>query len=422
MTSCSIVRGYTGRTFGFASRNFYVSFLAALEIDRHPEKYFGSVHKDSEARFREVPLPAYVSVSALARTLRIDSGLLHGLNPALLPPVWSGQQRVPRDYHLRLPLDGETWTSALLAQRLSPEEMFPGQRGPRRYKTQKGDTLVSVAAQFDVPVEVLARSNHIRTSAHLSPGHLLTLPEPPAQTLGAAAQGAPVPTPGAPAAPVAAQVAAVVAPPSRGGAVTPDLAARESAEDAAAARAAAEATRHRHYTITVEVLSGAEAEALSPSVGPGADAEQSADPTDYTVAKDDSIRVAPDETLGHLADWLDQNSQHLRDLNHFSVKRPVRIGERVHLDFQKVTREAFESRRLEYHRTLQASYFASHRIVGTQVYIARSGDSLWTLTQGAKVQLPLWLLQQYNPAVDFADLRAGTQIVMPRVEEVEANG
>ncbi len=50
------------------------------------------------------------------------------------------------------------------------------------------------------------------------------------------------------------------------------------------------------------------------------------------------------------------------------------------------------------------------------------GDSLWTLTQGAKVQLPLWLLQQYNPAVDFADLRAGTQIVMPRVEEVEGNG
>jgi len=187
-----IVRGYTGRTFGFASRNYYVSFLAALEIDRHPEKYFGAVHKDSEARFREVPLPAYVSVSALARTLRIDSAVLHGLNPALLPPVWSGQQRVPRDYRLRLPLDGEAWTSALLAQRLSPGEMFPGQRGPRRYKTQKGDTLVSVAAQFDVPVEVLARSNHIRTSAHLSPGHLLTLPEPPAQTLGAAAQGAAV--------------------------------------------------------------------------------------------------------------------------------------------------------------------------------------------------------------------------------------
>jgi hypothetical protein len=30
----------------------------------------------------------------------------------------------------------------------------------------------------------------------------------------------------------------------------------------------------------------------------------------------------------------------------------------------------------------------------------------------------VWLLQQYNPDLDFADLHPGTQIVMPRVEEV----
>jgi membrane-bound lytic murein transglycosylase D len=157
-------------------------------------------------------------------------------------------------------------------------------------------------------------------------------------------------------------------------------------------------------------------------VGPGADAEQSADPTDYSVAKDDTIRIAADETLGHYAEWLGVSAQHVRDLNHFGGKRSLRIGERIHLDFRQTSHETFESRRHEYHRTLQANYFAAHRIVGTEVYIARSGDSLWTLTQRAKVQLPLWLLQQYNPEVDFADLRAGTQIVMPRVEEVSGNG
>ncbi len=35
-----IVRNYKSPSFGFASRNFYVSFLAALEIDHNPEKYF----------------------------------------------------------------------------------------------------------------------------------------------------------------------------------------------------------------------------------------------------------------------------------------------------------------------------------------------------------------------------------------------
>lgn len=406
-----ILRGYTSRTFGFASRNFYVSFLAALDIDRNPEKYFGSLEREAEARFREVPLPAYVQVSALARTLKIDSDKLHALNPALLPPVWSGVQRVPKDYHLRLPLEADKWTSELLAQRLSPGEMFASQRGPRRYKAQPGDTLVSVAQRNEVPVEVLARVNHLRTSARLSPGRMLTLPETQGAMLAAAAP--------APAAPAAAQVAATVAPPSRGGAVSAEVAERESAEDAAAA---AEAVKSRRYTVTVEVLSAAQADALSPSVGPAPDTEQSADPTDYTVAKDDTIRVAADETLGHFADWLGVSTQHVRDLNHLGAKRPVKIGARIRLDFQKVTREAFEGRRHEYHRVLQAGYFASHRILGTEVYIARSGDSLWTLTQRAKAQMPLWLLQQYNPEVDFSELRAGTQIVMPRVEEVEGNG
>ncbi len=414
-----IVRGYSGRTFGFASRNFYVSFLAALEIDQNPEKYFGPLRRQGEARFREVPLPAYVSVAALAHTLKVDSGLLHELNPALLPPVWTGAQRVPKDYRLRLPLGGDAWTSELLAQRLGPGELFPGQRGPRRYRTQKGDTLVSVAGEFNVPVEQLARLNHLRTSARISPGRLLTLPEPAAPTLGAATASNATPAP-APVAPASAAVAATVAPPSEGGAVSADVARRESAEDAAAARAAR--APDKHPVITIEVLSAAQAEAAGPSVGPGADAEQSADPTDYSVARDDTIRVAVDETLGHFADWSGLSTQRVRELNHFSAKRSVRIGERLHLEFRKVNRETFEARRHEYHRELQASYFASHRIVGTEVYIARSGDSAWTLLQRARTPLPLWLLQQYNPEVDFAELRPGTQIVLPRVEEVAGDG
>ena len=38
-----IVKRYKGATFGFASRNFYVAFLAALEVDRNADKYFGAL-------------------------------------------------------------------------------------------------------------------------------------------------------------------------------------------------------------------------------------------------------------------------------------------------------------------------------------------------------------------------------------------
>jgi len=405
-----IVRSYSSRTFGFASRNFYVSFLAALDIDRNPEKYFGALQRQSETRFQEVQLPAYVPVATLERALKIDVEKLRALNPALLRSVWDGQQRVPKAYRLRLPLEGSPWTRELLAQRLSPAEMFAGQSGPPRYRVQRGDTLAGVAERYGVSAETLARLNHLRTSAPLRAGRTITVPETPAVTVAAAA----APAPAAPAA-TAATPPVALAPPSPGGAVSQDVAQRESAEDAAAA------SKSRTAAASPQPVSAAQAEALGPALGPAAEAEQSADPNDYSVGHEDTIRVAGDETLGHYADWLGVSTQHVREINHFKFHRSVLIGQRIRLDFRKVTREAFEAHRHEYHRQLQAAYFAAHRIVGTVVYIARPGDSLWTLTQRA-AQMPMWLVQQYNPDVDLADLRAGTQIVMPRVEDVGSGG
>ncbi len=462
-----IVRSYSSRTFGFASRNFYVSFLAALEIDRNPEKYFGSLQKESEAHFQEIEVPAYVSATSLEHALKIDAAKLRVLNPALLPAVWNGAQRVPKSYRLRLPADGTQWNSQLLAQRLAPGEMFAGQRAPPHYRVQRGDTLAALADRYGVSIESLAELNHLRTSAHLRPGRVLTVPETtsislaaatspasvpspalppastpevPAPTTVTAPSAAPPPTPPAPSpaasrapppllaarAPATVSVpsaptAAVVAPPSPGGAVSTEIALRESDEDAAAAAAIAAASAQPHAASAPQPVSAAQAEALGPALGPVADAEQSADPFDYSVAQDDTIRVAAEETLGHYADWLGVTSARLRELNHLKFHSPVLIGQRIRLDFSRVTREVFETLRHEYHRELQAAYFAGHRIVGTEIRIARPGDSVWTLTQH-RAQLPLWLLQQYNPDLDLTALRAGTQIVMPRVEDVGSGG
>ena len=394
----TILRRYNSRTFGFASRNFYVSFLAALDIDHNPDKYFGDVQRQSEAKFQVVPVPGYVSMTTLERVLNVKPDTLRALNPALLRPVWDGQLRVPRDYHLRLPLEGEQWTAEQLAHQLSPRELYAGQPQPKRYKVQDGDTLARLADRYGVPIETLARMNRLRVSAALKVGRTISLPE------GAAVQVAASTGP-APAGGAAAEA----------GGVPAAVAQRESAEDAAAIA-----------TITVvasreQPVSAAQAEALSPALGPAAEPQHDADPTDYTVAADDSIRVAAEENLGYYADWLDVSAQRLRDLNHMGAKKPVLVGHRLKLDFHKVAHEAFEQKRRDFHQQLQAAYFAAHRISGTEIYIARPGDSLWTVTKRAK-QLPEWLLVQYNPDVDFGELRAGTQIVIPRVEDVGSAG
>jgi membrane-bound lytic murein transglycosylase D len=98
-----IVRRFQGNTFGFASRNFYVAFLAALEVDRNADKYFGPITRLPDTESTLVELPDYISMDALAKAFKSDLGALRVLNPALRPPIWNGSRLVPRGYKLRLP-------------------------------------------------------------------------------------------------------------------------------------------------------------------------------------------------------------------------------------------------------------------------------------------------------------------------------
>jgi membrane-bound lytic murein transglycosylase D len=454
-----IVREHKSPSFGFASRNFYVSFLAALEIDRNPEKYFGALQRRPEMRFAEVAVPAYVPLAALERTLKIDRNELEALNPALRSTVWRGNRHVPKGYRLRVPADASEWTTELLASRLAPAELYAGQPRPRSIRIGKGDTLAGIARAQGTTVAELASLNNLGSRARLVAGRSLLLPEtravlattpsaPRAESAGAQALyivrqgdslsdisarvGLPVESlvalnqlrdpdslyegqrlrlkAGEPA-PADVLVAAVNASPDTGEAAQALLSDRRAeTRQVAAATAAADNPRQ-------QPLSAAQAEAQGPALIPGNAAPQASDPVDYGVAADGTIRVAAAETIGHYADWLGLSATRVRELNGMRAGRPVVMGKPLKLDFSKVAREQFEQKRRDYHLQLQAAFFANHRIAGTDAYVTRRGDSLWAVTQ-RYAKLPVWLLQQYNVEVDFGELRAGTRLVVPQVEEV----
>ncbi len=161
-------------------------------------------------------------------------------------------------------------------------------------------------------------------------------------------------------------------------------------------------------------VSAAQAQAQGPALLAEAAPAASADPIDYSVDKSDRVVVVAAETIGHYADWLDVSAATLRSLNHLHARNAMLIGSHFKLAFTKVSRAQFEQRRRDYHQQLEAEYFAAHRITGSDNYVARRGDSLWSVTQ--RGAMPVWLLQQYNPDVDFAMLKPGTVIVLPKVE------
>ena len=111
-----IARRYRGSTFGFASRNFYPSFLAALTIDQDPGRWFPGVVRAPEAEYTEIELPRVAWLVDLQRTVGLPTTQLRELNPALREAAWRGERPLPAGYRLRLPAQTARTATTLAAE------------------------------------------------------------------------------------------------------------------------------------------------------------------------------------------------------------------------------------------------------------------------------------------------------------------
>ncbi len=373
-----ILRNYNGRTFGFASRNFYVAFLAAKEIDQNVEKYFPGLVFEKPVDYSTAKLPAFASVRGLTQALGTTPDNLAKHNPALQATVWQRSKYLPKGYELRMPVEELRQSLASALAQLPPESVFEKQLPDMFHRVARGDTLSQIAEAYDTRVSTLVALNGLNSRHRIRIGQNLRLPA-----------AGPVP---AAAAPSQASVAAA----------------------ADVSKAAAEP----EPIVVAEVMPGTMADELA-AVSPEAiQTDLLSDPSDYSVAGDGSIEVQPLETLGHFGDWLEIKTQRLRDINSLSFGTPVEVGQRIKLDLDTVDAKTFEERRIAYHRVQQDSFFRRHVISGLTEYTIREGDSIWILAL-RKYDVPVWLFRQYNPGLDLHKIRPGTTVQFPILNKVE---
>ncbi len=409
-----IVKRYQGATFGFASRNFYVAFLAALEVDRNAERYFGSITRLPDTDSTPVELPDYVPVDALAKAFKVDMGALRVLNPALRPPIWNGSRFVPRGYMLRVPGTPPHTEITAAWERLPAAQRYLAQRNDGSHKLRRGESLAGIAAASGVPLSRLLAANGWNAAHAVTRGEAVRIPLPASRaeaagaTLPVIAGLPPAPVPAAPASasPSASARASASAPLPVLPAPVAEGMPPPAAETVAPEPAEKVARAHKEPVSQRET----DRNALLPVAAPTGNS----DTTDYSVGADNTVIVQAAETLGHYADWSGVNSQVLRTLNKLHKNALVTLGHKVKLDFSRVSAEQFAATRRAYHHHLQEEFFAGHRIAGTETYAVKHGDSLWGIAQQHS-DLPVWLVAQYNPDVDLNDMRPGTAITLPRV-------
>ncbi|MBT8087307.1 MAG: LysM peptidoglycan-binding domain-containing protein [Gammaproteobacteria bacterium] len=368
-----ILRNYKGRTFGFASRNFYVAFLAAMEVDQNAERYFPGLTYDKPIDYAVTKMPAYMPANALARSLGVTPAELAQHNPGLQPTIWQGSKYLPKGYEVRLPASALTQPMPALLANVPPDNVFAKQLPDMFHTVARGDTLSQIAAAYDTRVSTLVMLNNLGSRHRIRAGQRLRLP----------AAGP---------APAAVTVAAV-----------------KPAEPEPVAVASTAPSEPEPIVVA----------SAEPEAEPAGTALLS-DPSDYSVSDDNTIEVQPLETLGHFGDWLQIKTQRLRDINGLAFGRSVEVGQRIRLDLAKVGAAKFEERRIEYHRMQQDEYFRQHVITSVKQHTIRRGESIWVLSL-RRYGVPFWLFRQYNPTIDVHNVKPGTVVQFPVLSDVETS-
>ena len=377
-----IIAEYESNSFGFASRNFYPAFLAALDVDRDPEGFFGPVRIEPELATTVMLLPDFVDAAPLARAFGLSLNELQRLNPALMETVWQGDKFIPRDFPVRLPVLAGGSPDALLAA-ISAAERHPAQRPDLYHRVQSGDTLSQIASRYGVSIAALERANGLNNRNFIRIGQQLTLPVSGQDAIAVAAvqekaSEPPDPTPSAPT-------------PEAIAAVAQDA---ELDEDQAPVEPDSSLLASSQVTLA-------------------------ADPSDYSVATNGTIEVQDMETLGHYADWLGIRTQRLRDINALPFEQAVVVGQRIRLDFGEVSQEAFETRRMAYQAERQEAFFLAYQIDEIVNHVVSPGESLWLLAL-RNYDVPVWLLRQYNPDINLDRVAPGTVVRFPRLRSIRS--
>jgi membrane-bound lytic murein transglycosylase D len=474
-----IVANYKGRSFGFASRNFYAQFLAVNEVERNAVEHFGVVRFNPAPNFREVETDAFIDAEVFASSVGISLDQLRADNRALRPVVWEGNKRIPAGFKIKM--REEVVPSGDILAMVLADFKFPLQTPDIAYVVERGDSLSVIARRFNTSVTRLASLNQLQSRNRIQIGQRLLLPQDNSQPTS-----------------VAAVVSKDKSYTVRRGDTVSLIAARYGVTEPALLGVNGIQDPHTIYpgqqltmpgqgdagvqlagidvtntpTRTVETLLAEEvvaridpmsdtpvvppieveeftlvrlppaavlpdnqeldtpvsdeestAEALDPVIDVSESNEQlvenlSADPSDYTVASNNTVEVQASETLGHFADWLSIRAWDVRRLNNMAFRDPVIVGKRLTLDFSSVNIAEFELKRREFHSTLQRGFFSNYRIQGVEQYEIKRNDNIGAIARN-RYSTPIWLVRQYNPELDFNRIQIGQKIAFPLVEQAE---
>ena len=175
-----IIRRYQSPTFGYASKNFYAEFLAAVEVAKRGEDFFPQLEYHPPLVLEEMKLERAISVTALLKSTDILRGDLFDWNPALDRKI----RDIPTGYRLKVPgekleLFRSAYQKIAAGPQAKPEAESIGERAMAwiRHRVAPGETLSQIARNYRISVQAIQQANGLKTSHTIVAGQHLRIPK-----------------------------------------------------------------------------------------------------------------------------------------------------------------------------------------------------------------------------------------------------
>ena len=176
-----IVKNYDSATFGFASKNFYAEFLAAVEIAKKSEEYFPGLDFHPPLPLEEFTVERATAISTLVKRAGISQAEFLQWNPALSATV----RDIPAGYRIKAPGEKIEALAAAYQKPAQPVAVAKAkQAAPAAsalswilHQVVPGDTLWDIAKNYRVTVTAIQTANRLNNGHRLAIGQQLRIPK-----------------------------------------------------------------------------------------------------------------------------------------------------------------------------------------------------------------------------------------------------
>lgn len=413
----TIIEKYRNRRFGFASKNFYATFVATVEISKQSDKYFPGHKKAEPMAYSEIALGKPLTMRQISQELGLSVSTLKDYNLAVRPIAFRSNLYLPADYRLRIPA---TTPAKLASYEKQITELKGGEnlRVGGTHRVARGENLYEIARIYRTSMHELVALNSISRPSRIYPGMKIKIPAGKGSVLAKKFKTKPK----------TKRPVLVAAREERQ--AEPSPTPTEDSETEAVSSALEDMSEEPGEDSEEEekeaLAAGAEENpALYENVGPfpegytqAARELVSVDAYDLEMKEKSRGRyrivVEPEETLGHFADWAGTSAGQIRRVNRLRYGTPIRVGQNLTVPVSESKVADFSTKRMEYHLAMQEDFYSAYRVAKTKPYRVRRGDTVDGIVR--RYEIPKWLLRKVQPGP--LQLIAGQTIQVPVVEPI----